>query len=491
MNPQPRLSPGGSALLVVLVLITILSLMLGTTLTLVRTNANTLNQAASWQQALAAAEAGVQQAAAQVQTQFIPLLNQSAPPDLSGAQSGTPALSGTLTTSGEGNVSATYAYVITGTKCAVNSSGPSTQTYFRILSTGMAQVAGTKYVGLDPRDAVVRKLSFTSTSATAVRQVEAWLKPVYNSISLPITTASTISMNNHNVTVDSFKSTDPARSVGLLKDANGNITSYGQPSSIAGFFNSKSVNNANGGTLVSNQYLASIGTNGQSIQANGATVFGDVMTNGGVINGAQNVYGNLRTDFSQTLAPAPVPGGTFVSTSSSTLKGGTQSAPARYTVSSVSLSGGKSLVFDFGADKTQNSVELYITGDFTTKGNAQITITKGVQVKIFVGGNIDLGGNGVVNNNGCASSLSIQGITPADGSSRTASISGNSTFFGTIYAPAYDFTFNGVPVYVGSLVAKTVNVMGNVTIHFDEALSGGLISSYKLVGWFENTRKVP
>ena len=86
------------------------------------------------------------------------------------------------------------------------------------------------------------------------------------------------------------------------------------------------------------------------------------------------------------------------------------------------------MTFDFGKtganpDPSKKYVEIYVTGDVSTKGDGSqdgsIVIVNGVNVKMYVGGNMDVGGNGLVNNNGNAASLSIYGITPPDGVSRT------------------------------------------------------------------------
>ena len=80
------------------------------------------------------------------------------------------------------------------------------------------------------------------------------------------------------------------------------------------------------------------------------------------------------------------------------------------------------LTFDFGKtganpDPNKKYVEIYVTGDVSTKGggsqtDGSIVIVNGVYVKMYVGGNMNMGGNGLVNNNGNAASLSIYGITP-------------------------------------------------------------------------------
>ena len=123
------------------------------------------------------------------------------------------------------------------------------------------------------------------------------------------------------------------------------------------------------------------------------------------------------------------------------------------SVSSISLSGQKAVTFDFGKtganpDPSKKYVDIYVTGDVSMKGggsqtDGSIVIVNGVYVTMYVGGNMDVGGNGLVNNNGNAASLSIYGITPPAGVSRTFSLGGSATFYGTVYAPGADLVLNG------------------------------------------------
>lgn len=502
----------GSALLISIITVAILTAIGAGAISLIINNRSTLSQAAAWKEALIAAESGIHQAMTQAQEQLLPQLNQTIPPDLSSPQT----MKISLTHGGEGATASGAQYVIATNYVSVSASGTTSRPYFKIVSTGSCQISGIKSISRDAQDIVLRKLSLTSgTIPTATRQIEAWLKPVY-SRDAAITTKGLISLNNHNITVDSFNSKDSKRSI-----MTGSST-IGQPSDIIAFFNSMAINHANGGTLDKDYWYANIGTNGQLIMSGNSYIYGDAMTNGGVTTNATNVYGTIRDDFYQSLTPVLAPNGTFVyptvpngrgnqtSTLTSmknndvvTLKGGTQSSPARYVLDSLSLTGGGQLTFDFGniggstnTNPDAKYVELYVKGDFSTKGggngDGSIIIQNGVQVKIYVGGNMAFGGNGITNNNGSADSLSIYGITPTDGSTRTADFGGTSAFYGTVYAPDFDLTLGGNPTYVGSLVGKTATLVGNVNLRYDEALgSSGAIINFGVASWFENPMKVP
>ena len=480
----------GSVLLVTLAVIIILAMLAGAAARIVVSNRVTLSQGVAWQEALVAAEAGVHQAIAQIQDQLLPQINLSTPPNLSGTQSFSVALSH----QGEGNTTARASYVLTGTYCKVSASGTATRLYFSIVSTGTCGISGVPST-MESADAVLRKLTLTGTAPRAARQVEVWLSPVYSTANA-ITTNGLISLNNNNIVVDSYNSRDPNRSIGLTG------TSAGRPGPVNGFFNSAAINNANGGTMMNDAMNASVGTNSNLILAGNSYIYGDAMTNGGVTTNPSHVYGAIKDDFYQPLAPVSAPTGNFqtitVPNKGTTLSGGTKSNPAMYQVSSISLSGANAqLVFASGtASSDMNYIVLYVTGNLSTKGggngDGQIFIQNGVQVTLYVGGNIALGGNGISNGNGNASSLSIFGITPTDGSTRTADFGGNSTFYGTVYAPAYDLKLGGTPTYVGSLVGKSATLVGNVSIHYDEALAGaGVVTRYAIASWFENPMKIP
>jgi hypothetical protein len=163
------------------------------------------------------------------------------------------------------------------------------------------------------------------------------------------------------------------------------------------------------------------------------------------------------------------------------------------------------LTFDFGKtganpDPNKKYVDIYVTGDVSTKGagsqtDGSIVIVNGVYVTMYVGGSMNMGGNGLVNNNSNAASLSIYGLTPPAGVSQTFSLGGSATFFGTVYAPGADLVLNGGGnggQFVGSLAGKTASLKGNVQIRYDESLGQAaqkILTSFKTAAWFEDSSK--
>src|SRR6185369_2908643 len=98
-----------------------------------------------------------------------------------------------------------------------------------------------------------------------------------------------------------------------------------------------------------------------------------------------------------------------------------------YQVNSISMSGQEEMLI------TGDTV-LYIAGDFSMTGQAQITIMPGASLRIFVGGDTSLAGNGIMNIAQDATKYTLYGLPTAS----KIDISGNAAFTGIIYAPQAD-----------------------------------------------------
>ncbi len=513
-----------SALVTVILTIAILSLLAGAFVSNVNNRRLTVSQASTWQEALIAAEAGAHEGIARVEQSLVQNGQTLLPANIAN-------VAVTLNHGGEGTTTASAAYSLEGNI-------PGYRNYYRIVSTGKVDLPGGQFLSMDGRDAVVRKLNLQDNVSgaplrTATRTVEAWLQPVYSGTgSAGLRTEGSISLNNHNIFIDSFDSTNLARSYGGVLP--GQPYPAGNQNTGMGYFN-----------VAPYDYLAAnISTNSASISGGNAFIYGDAYTNGGTqqtIVGAGNIQGNLYDDYYEPMAPVYAPQwtvGTYTSgipvtttnnggrtttsyisnvNSSATITGGTAANPARYIISSISLSGGKQVTFDFGKtgstqDLTKSYIEIYATGDISTRGNGttdgSIVIvapvvnvndgkTYNVNVKMFVGGNLTFAGNGLVNNNNTAASLSIQGITPTAPATQQFKLGGSAIFYGTVYAPGASLVLNGGGnggQFVGSLAGMTASLVGNVQIRYDESLGQSqqdTITSFKLASWFEDTRSWP
>jgi hypothetical protein len=512
-NSQSRTA---SALVAVIITITILALLASSLVVNVNNRRMTVSQASAWQEALAAAEAGVHQGIAQLEQGLaqnsLPLagptpINWSTIPnwDSTSKSVSGPITQVTLTHAGEGTVTSNADYTLTLNE---NITQTIPRPYYCIISTGTVGLPGGKSLSMDSADIVLRKLNLRTAARTATRTVEAWLKPVYTTQG-PLKTDQPINLNNHNIFVDSFNSADPSRSVNGAPDArdsNGHLlTNIGQ-------FDAPNFNVPLSANIATNSPFANIGN---------ASVYGDVLTNGGATDGSgatvtdiSNVKGQIINDYYEPLEPIYAPQWSDATVSNSvnnskTYTGGTAASPARYQVGTIAnignirLSGGKQVTFNFGTtsgspDPSKNYIELYVTGDFTTRGSGStdgsVVIVNGVNVKIYVAGDLNFSGNGLINYNNKASSLEIYGISPPDGTTQTFTLAGNSDFYGTVYAPGADLKLAGggsSGEFVGSFTGKSAFLNGTTQIRYDEALDGtGRISSFKIAAWFEDVRSL-
>jgi hypothetical protein len=168
------------------------------------------------------------------------------------------------------------------------------------------------------------------------------------------------------------------------------------------------------------------------------------------VNQSGNGVVNLVRADDNSVIPSPIPAGDYIVEAS----GGT----------SISLSG---------------QAELNFAGTGTTR--------------LWLMGNMDLGGQGLANAAELPTNLLVYGMEPGvyGGNPGCASINihGNGAFYGAVYAPVADITVAGGGSsgdVFGSLMGRTVSFSGNGTgVHFDEALldlNGG-VKRYHLHAW--------
>jgi len=324
---------GGSAILAVLFIITILITFAGSALFYASNKRLTINEACNWQESLAIAEAGANTAVGSIVASASGTLMESNTTWYPKTVTGTTMA---ISHAGGGVTSGTAVYSITqftSTKTA--------RPYYKVRSVGIIRIPGSKSISLDAADSITRKLNvgenvaslngvqLTGSSVrTSTRAVEVWLIPTLTN-SAAIATVNGINLNNNNLTVDSFNSTDPTRYSGT--------NSYGVGlSGTTGQF-----------TAAMNPpiYDANLASDGGLLSVNNATVYGDVMTGAsGTTSGVSNVMGTVRTDYSASFptytgsssGATSVGGGNGIN-SATTLRGGTKSARARYITSKVTL----------------------------------------------------------------------------------------------------------------------------------------------------------
>ena len=380
---------------------------------------------------------------------------------------------------------------------------PSLNPWFRIRSTARADLPG-KYVSADSRDIQLRRMKLAAKTGSGVadpnvtRTVEIIARPRY-AFSRAIVTVNNMSLGNSSGwQVDSFDSQDTAKS-NIGTSAGGLYPGAGSPK------------------VQSNGGIASSKTNptatpyGPLILGNGATVLGNVQTNGGDDPSTvafENVSGNtgmnqtrITADFNEDVVIPTTPiwtSWTYQGAGPASYTTGTKAAPTRYAITG-NLG---SFAVTAPAVGTTGYIEIIVTGSLNTGNGASagITIPPNVFASIWVNGNINFG-NGSINANAAssqvASHLTVYGtgtdgsLTTSDADNDTFVVSGNANEILAFYAPNYVASINGTVNTVGAFVVRSFSISGggNGGFHYDESLSKtGLIVGWDVASNFEDTR---
>lgn len=122
-------------------------------------------------------------------------------------------------------------------------------------------------------------------------------------------------------------------------------------------------------------------------------------------------------------------------------------------------------------------------------GQGQISVAANSSLKIYTSGNVDLSGNGLVSSaSNSPAAVYISGVNnSATGGSQSIVGVGNGSFSGVIYAPNASVALKGNGLIFGSIVAYTVNCVGNATFHYDTNLNKSSQPSYFLNAFVELT----
>ncbi len=471
----------GSVLVWTVLVIALLSLIAVETLRLVTIKYQNALQTSTWQEALLAAESGIDVAIVELRKSLYPQPNNAW--DGWNNQPGNNVAGYELTTVPNAGLNGTPMTIETNVDAPAQLiDSTNSWQYYRIRTVGTIPITGPARASDNPQDTKLRRLSlrwerFTNgllmphlISAPQVsRRIEAVVRPV-SAFDQAIMSVGVVDLTNQNIVIDSYDSSDPTKSTNGLYDP------------------------------AKRQENGDVATDGQLIEAGNAQIFGDVATNAGTVSGAANITGVERTDFYQEPIPVGAPSWNSTNSSVTSVTGTTTitanatkgSAASRYVLSEISIDGNKTLTLAGNPDGSQTYVEIYVTGDINVNGVGQIVIQPGVAATIYFAGNVDISGNGFLNSNNQPGDLMLYGIQPPTGTSDHVNIGGNSQITASVYAPGHDVTVNGSGtnghVY-GSIVGKTVTMTGVSNLHYDEQLgSRGMINNYKIVSWFEDNR---
>ncbi len=482
MKLRNKGSASGSILVTIIVTISIMSaLCAGALIVSTQTGTNGVHTAA-WHQSLAGAEAAMDQSMNALNTGdwngwFTVTGNLPSGKPTGGVPATAKPVTGSynylippsISIQGEGSTTTAMWTTIDIGNLGVDQNG--NQPY-RIRATGVADVPGPPRATMNKLDNRLRKISLLRDPRTnavvsapqAVRRVELIALPVAKSIwARALMMRNSINMSGGG-SIDSFDSTNP------FKSTNGQWD-------IAKRQNRGDVGVAN-----------SLGSDLRS-----TFIYGSVAYSGPAIKNTSNVQGTISTPFTPTIPDTVKPTwttGTFTSLSNGNpviLTAGTKTAPAKYKIGSLTVSGGNVLTINKSNTGTDNNyIEVWVTGKLTVSGSGYITQDPAVNVKYFVEDDITVSGTSFNNQSGLAKNLQIVGI----GNNNKVTISGEGTYVGTINAPGFNVTVSGSANLTGAFIANTLNISGSGSVHYDEALSSygnsSTLGNYAYGSWFED-----
>src|SRR5947209_9218383 len=314
----------GSVLVWTVLIIAVLSLIAVETLRLVTFKYQNALQTASWQEAILAAESGIDLAIIELRKSLYP-----APNSAWQGWTNSPGNNVTgyaLTTVPNAGLNGTPMTIEANVDAPAQLIDPTNSwQYYRIRTVGTIPISGPARAGDNPQDTKLRRLSlrwerFTNgmlmphliNAPQVSRRIEAVVRPV-SAFDQAIMSVGVVDLTNQNIVIDSYDSSDPTKSTNGLYDP------------------------------AKRQENGDIATDGQLIKAGNAQIFGDVATNAGTVSGAANISGVERTDFYQE--PIPIGAPSWADSSTASINGTTRidavatqgSVASRYTFSSISL----------------------------------------------------------------------------------------------------------------------------------------------------------
>lgn len=518
MKTTAKANGRGSALVVALIMIAIVTAMGAATYMVLNNKYRVVHQAASWQESLLTAEAGIDVAMTEIRR---PLYDDASARFASwtlNAEGTGSSTKRTLLRQGEGGTASWAEVTVEAPSYLKDDSG---EQWFRIVSHGYCQVSGGRVIGGASEDVRLRKLSLHHDRRAKIdgkvdskveqpvahRVIEAIAKPQFV-FRMALFAVKWIDLKDHNIVVDSYDSRDPSKS-NWNAAANAGTYPWNDPN-----------NQKAGVNETKRQWNGDIGTNGTGVEdgeadiqtvinAGNAHIFGTANTNGGKVEDFANITGNfpndpnrIRTDFSMPVPAVTAPtGGTPTTVKTADGLQATIGDGSRVVVPNINLGGQDVLTIkgktDAQGNVQQTYLEIVVEGNVNLSGQAKIVVDPGVHVRLFVKGDADIGGNGLVNPNsplnfqiyGCNRDVDADGNVLNPGSIK---IAGNGGFSGAVYAPTYNIEMKGggnTDNIYGSFAGLTVTMTGVQSVHYDEALGdGGLVNGYNIVSWFEDER---
>ncbi|MDP3790517.1 MAG: hypothetical protein Q8R38_00520 [Candidatus Omnitrophota bacterium] len=245
------------------------------------------------------------------------------------------------------------------------------------------------------------------------------------------------------------------------------------------------------GNVIVDSYDSSVGPYGNPNQTN--TRQGNIQTNGPInLTGNAYIYGNANPGPSYPFSGNPPVSGSYATLSApisvNPIPAATVNA-ARTTNNNSNItvtSDGNTTAYAGGDVLSVSSNDIltlaggtYYFTSMSVSGNAQISVS-GSSIIYVDGGNVSVSGNGIVNS-GTPLNLALYST------GNNVTLSGNSAYIGTVYAPDATVRVSGNDNFYGAIVCGSSVDTGNASIHFDLALINApqVVDNDRIISWLE------
>ena len=444
-----------SILLVTLGICIILGLLMGSCLCLIKTQHFSVVRARAWNSAIVVAEAGVEEAMAQLNdTNLIKLgietyqgfnANKWLPPDAAhaGGYWKTNILRDTVMTNGYYDVT--------------------------IITNDLANplIIATGYV------------SGPISSPTLVRTVKVQARPITRSVpGGAMVVTDTVDFKGFGISTDSFQSTNLTLFPGGIYNSQ-NAMDHGDVSTTSRQTNAMNLGNG--------KVHGSVHTGpGGVVQIGSGGVVGDMAFVNSGNNAGQIENGHQLHDATQNYPDATLPdtGNLVWQTAVPTtfVKNG---VTYKYVLNNARP--WKIATLDGSVYVSSPGVQLWVQNAFNFPNNGEIRIPSGDSLSMYcTAPSTTIGGNGIINDTGVSQNFQYYGLP----SNTAFTLSANAAFVGLIYAPEAVFTLGGggnnTYDFIGASVTKSAKMAGHFNFHFDEASNTYLqLFGYSAISWDE------
>jgi hypothetical protein len=272
-----------------------------------------------------------------------------------------------------------------------------------------------------------------------------------------------VDLNGNNVMTDSYDSTDPSKSTLGKYDVN-KAGDKGDVASLLGLSDTLAVGNANiwGHVLTGPSGNITVGPSGAVGDVAWQKTGKSGLESGWWLNDLNVTMPDAQAPFTNATPPKS---GTVGTTSYNAVLGN-----GNYSISQLANN----------VIVTGNAV-LYVSDEIKFTGTDGITIMPNASLTIYCAAPSATFG-AIDNKNSDPMSFQFYGLN----SNTSIGVKGQNPWIGVVYAPYAQFTLNGSAAIFGSVVAKSVTLIGNAAVHYDESLINKLPSrGFIATSWAE------